>query len=229
MIYNMIIVIKDIIVKEEIMDKIDFKKKYKNIYAPSSKTPSIVTVPKLHYITLKGIGDPNNNQSFADSIGALYALAYTISMSYKGDALVIPGFYNFTVAPLEGIWDIVEGTEFNSNDKSNLIWTIGILMPEFANANIILKAKEIAFNKKKIELIKDITLSAYEDKECCTMLHLGPYENEPATFEKMEDHAQSEGYDRIEKIHREIYLSDFRKVAPEKLKTVLRFKVAKQK
>lgn len=182
------------------MNKVDFKKKYKNIYAPSSKTPSIITVPKMQYITLSGIGDPNTSQTFSDAIGALYALAYTISMSYKGDVLIIPNFYNFTVAPLEGVWDVIEGTEFSINDKSNLKWIIGIMMPEFVDEDILTKAKHIAYSKKKIELIKDITLKAYEDKECCTMMHMGPYDDEPATFDKMMEYTQSQGYNRIEKL-----------------------------
>jgi len=210
------------------MDKIDFKKKYKGIYAPSKQIPSIITMPKMQYIVLSGIGNPNTSHSFSDAIGALYALAYTISMSYKGDALDIPNFYNFTVPPLEGVWDIVDGTEYNKNNKDNLKWTIGIMMPEFVNDDIFSKAKDIAYNKKKIELIRDITLQTYEDKECCTMMHIGPYDDEPASFDKMITYAENNGYTRIEKTHREIYLSDFRKVAPEKLKTVLRFKVAKK-
>jgi len=210
------------------MDKVDFKKKYKSVYAPSSKTPSIITMPKMQYIVLSGIGNPNTSQSFSDAIGALYGLAYTISMSYKGDALVIPNFYNFTVPPLEGVWDIADGTKYDKNNKDNLKWTIGILMPEFVNEEVLTKAIDIAYNKKKNELIKDITLKVYEDKECCTMMHLGPYDDEPATFDKMMEYAESQGYKRTEKTHREIYLSDFRKVVPEKLKTVLRFKVDKQ-
>lgn len=209
------------------MDKIDFKKKYKNIYAPSKQTPTIITVPELRYITLSGAGNPNTSQSFSDAIGALYGLSYTISMSYKGDKLVIPNFYNFTVPPLEGVWDIVDGKVYDPSNKDNLKWTIGILMPEFVDDDILYKAKNIAYDKKKNELTKDIILQTYEDKQCCTMMHIGPYDDEPATFEKMMEYTQNQGYKRIEKTHREIYLSDFRKVIPEKLKTVLRYKIAK--
>ena len=206
------------------MDKIDFKKKYKNIYAPSAKKPSIVEVPKTNYIVLEGIGNPNTSQLFSDSIGALYGVAYAISMSYKGDALIIPNFYNFVVPPLEGVWDLVDRTYFS---KDNLKWTIGLMLPEFVTEEVFVKAKAIAFDKKKNELTKNIELKEFNDGPCCTMMHLGSYDDEPATFAKMEEYAKEQGYKRSEKIHREIYISDFRKTAPEKLKTVLRFKIEK--
>lgn len=209
------------------MDKIDFKKKYKGIYVPSTKIPSIVMVPPMQFAVLKGVGNPSTSKDFANAIEALYSLSYTISMSYKGDALVIPDFYNYTVPPLEGVWDIVEGTEFDKNNKDNLKWTIGIMQPEFVTDNIFIKARDIAFNKKKNELMNELKLEKFYDGLCATMMHIGPYDGEPASFDKMHKYTKNEGYTRIEKTHREIYLNDFRKTAPEKLKTVLRFKVTK--
>lgn len=210
------------------MDKIDFKKKYKELYKPSAKTPAIVDVPALHYAILSGQGDPNTSQDFSNAITALYGLMYTISMSYKGDDLIIPDFYNFVVAPLEGVWDIAADKREKEFTKDDFIWTIGILLPDFIDERTFQKAKEFAVSKKKNNLINDISYSEYNDGLCCTMMHLGSYDTEEATFELMEQYANENGYIRSEKTHREIYLSDFRKVAPEKLKTVLRFKVSKK-
>ncbi|MEX1375848.1 MAG: GyrI-like domain-containing protein [Eubacteriales bacterium] len=208
------------------MDKIDFKKKFKSLYSPSSKQPSIVDVPAMNFAVLEGVGNPNNSKLFADSIEALFGLSYTISMSYKGDALKIPNFCSYTVPPLEGIWDLVNYEDFN---KDNFKWTIGIMQPEFVTIDIFEKAKEIAYDKKKNELIKNIALKTVSDGLCCTFMHIGSYDDEKASFSLMEEYAEAQGYKRAEKIHREIYLNDFRKVPPEKLKTVLRFKVTKQR
>jgi len=209
------------------MDKVDFKKKYKEIYAPSAKKPEIVHVPAFQYAVLSGIGDPNTSKAFSDAIEALFGLSYTISMSYKKDELIIPGFYNYTVPPLEGVWDTADGEEFDKNKKDNLKWTIGIMQPEFVTSEVFEKAVGIAFAKKKNPLIEQVELKKYSDGLCCTYMHLGPYDNETTSFELMHEFIKSEGYSRTEKTHREIYLSDFRKVPAEKLKTVLRFKISK--
>ncbi len=207
------------------MNKIDFKKKYKHLYTPSDKTPSIVQVTGLHYAVLEGTGNPNTSQTFSSSVEALYALSYTISMSYKSNKFEIPGFYSFVVPPLEGVWDLADGKEFS---KDNLKWTIGILQPEFVTQDILSNAKQISYNKKQNELIKNIHLKQFNEGLCCTMMHIGSFDDEPATFAAMESFAKKEGYIRTEKTHREIYLSDFRKTSPDKLKTVLRFKVEKR-
>ena len=210
------------------MEKVDFKKKYKNLYAPSSNAPSIVEVPPMQFAVLSGIGDPNTSKTFSQSIEALFGMAYTISMSYKSDAFIIPDFYNFTVPPLEGVWDIAEGTTFVKNYKEKFKWTIGIMMPDFVTESVLEKAKEISFAKKKNSLINNIQLQKFNDGLCCTFMHIGSYDDEDASFELMQKFIEQEGYTRTEKTHREIYLSDFRKVEPAKLKTVLRFKIAKR-
>jgi hypothetical protein len=206
------------------MDKIDFKKKYKSLYAPSSSQPSIVEVPAMNFAVLEGIGNPNTSELFSKSIEALYCLSYTISMSDKGDKLKIPNFYSYTVPPLEGVWDLVNLKEFS---KDNFKWTIGVMQPEFVTPEVLENAKEMAYNKKKNGLINNIALKEVNDGMCCTYMHIGSYDDEKISFELMEKYAESQGYKRAEKTHREIYLSDFRKVTPENLKTVLRFKVTK--
>ncbi len=210
------------------MDKVDFKKKYKDLYVPSAKAPAIVTVPELQYALMSGTGNPNTSKDFSDAIEALFGLSYTISMSYKGTDLVIPGFYSYTVAPLEGVWDVIEGKTFDKNNKDNLKWTIGIMQPEFVTNDIFEKALDLAAAKKKNPIIKQIKLQKFNDGLCCTFMHLGAYDDEPASFDLMNKFTESQGYVRAEKTHREIYLSDFRKVPPEKLKTVLRFKISKK-
>ena len=201
------------------IDKVDFKKKYKELYKPSAKMPSIVEVLPLQYAVLSGTGNPGTSQAFADAITALYGFSYTISMSYKGDQLQIPGFYSFTVAPLEGVWDTVEG-DYNPADKDNLAWTIGIMQPEFVSAEVFEQARNLAASKKKNPLINDILLRTYEEGLCCTMMHIGPYDSEPETFALMQTYVDSQGYERIKHTHREIYLSDFRKTAPDRKSVV---------
>jgi len=209
------------------MDKVDFKKKYKNIYSPSSKKPTIIEIPPLQYAVLEGTGNPNTSESFSKSIEALYGLSYTISMSYKNEIFKIPNFFNYVVPPLEGVWDIVDGIKYEKFNKDNLKWTIGIMQPDFVTEEVFNAAKELAFSKKKLELTKDLSLRQFDDGYCCTFMHIGPYDNEKESFDKMEEYAKAQNYVRIEKTHREIYISDFRKVEPEKLKTVLRFKINK--
>jgi len=207
------------------MDKVDFKKKYKNLYAPSALIPEIVEVPGLQYAVLSGTGDPNTSRGFAMAVEALFGFSYTVSMSYKGNELNIPGFYNYVVPPLEGVWDIAEGTDFSQFSKDNLLWTIGILQPDFVTHGVFKQAKELAAKKKGNTLISEISLLRYNDGLCCTYLHQGSYDDEPASFDKMHEYVEKNGYKRAEKTHREIYLSDFRNTKPEKLKTVLRFKI----
>ena len=202
------------------MEKFDFKKKYKYIYNP--KKPDIVTMPSLKYITLTGEGNPNGKH-FQNSIAALYAFSYTISMSYKGE-YKMPGFYNYVVPPFEGHWDIIGGNGYDGN-KDNLKWKIRMPQPEFVTDEVFEWAKKTALNKKKLDRINDLKFEVSKEKESCLYLHIGPYDNESKSFELMEKFVKNTEYKRSEKTHTEIYISDLRKTAPEKLKTVLCFNV----
>ena len=206
------------------MDKIDFKKKYKEVY--KNKRISSITYPELQYITIDGEGAPSSKK-FQEAIGALYATAYTISMSYKSD-LIIKDFYNFVVPPLEGIWDLIDTSKGYKGNKDNLKWKIMIAMPEFVTKEVLIEVKKRAYDKKKIELIKSIELEMFKERGCCIALHIGSYDNEDITFKMMEDSLVNSEYKRKSKIHREIYLSDFRKVEEEKLKTILCFEIIKK-
>lgn len=155
----------------------------------------------------------------------LYALSYAIKMSYKGSDIPL-GYYEYTVFPLEGIWDVKDKT-LTGFDKDNLMYTIMIRQPEFVSEEVFEKFKTLT-KKKKVNLdIEKATLETIEDGWCCAMMHIGSFDDEPASFAQMETYVQENGFVRCDKTHREIYLSDPRKTDVSKMKTVLRFKVRK--
>ncbi len=205
------------------MTKYDFKKELKEIY--KAKKLSIIDVPFLHYISLKGTGNPNS-KLFSDKVEALYATAYAISMSYKKDDFHIKDFFPFVVPPLEGVWDTIDNKEY-TGDKDNLKYTIMLAMPSFVTEDVLKKAKDTSFKKKKNEYIKDIEMISYKERTNCIHLHLGSYNDEPNTFKEMMDFIKKEGYQRLSSSHREIYISDPRKTEEEKLKTILCFDIKK--
>lgn len=205
------------------MDKIDFKKVYKEVF--NVKKNNIITFPKSNYITISGIGDPNTD-NFKNAIEALYSIAYTISMSYKNN-FYVENFKNFVVSPLIGDWDLIDHSHEYDGNKNNLAWNIKLMMPDFVSNNVFKEAQSKAFLKKKNELINNVVLTTENKFLCCINLHIGSYDNEANTFSSMEEFAFNNGYFRSEKTHREIYISDFRKTETNKLKTVLIFKVSK--
>lgn len=205
------------------MEKLDLKKVYKNIYKP--KGIEIIEVPDLRYISLDGIGNPNS-ELFTKNIEALYTVAYTISMSYKG-GFVIEDFINFVVPPLEGYWSTVTESDYDGN-KDNLKWKIMLLIPNFITEGVLETAKKLAFKKKGNKFIKDIAIVNYNKRQACLYTHIGSYDDESISFSKMLEYVNSNGYKRVDPNHREIYLSDFRKTEKEKLKTVLEFTVVKE-
>ncbi len=199
--------------------KYDIKKELKSLYKASKV--NIVDIPAINYIAIKGEGNPNNDD-FARCVEALYAVAYTLSMSYKND-FEIEGFYNFVVPPLEGEWDTISGAY--GGDKDNLKYTLMIAVPEFVTGSILEKAKNLADKKKGNEKIIEVELINYKENKVCVALHKGSYDNEPETFEEMEKFTKENAYARKNKFHREIYLNDARKTEVDKLKTILVFNV----
>ena len=193
-------------------------------YYGEKKEAQILSVPLFKYITLVGAGDPNQ-KDFAQAMEAMYTLTYAIKMSYKKDNPP-QGYYAYKVFPLEGEWDLVDKTKAIS-DKSNYAYKLMIQQPDFVDEDLFHQFLEVVKKKKdnpKLSLLK------YEeicDGLCCQMLHVGPYDDEPESFAKMMQYCEEQGYSRSSKLHKEIYLSDPRKCAPEKLKTLLRFKVEK--
>jgi len=208
----------------EIM-KHEWRKHEKDFYVPKKK-PAKVTIPQFKFFTISGEGNPNSD-SFPDYIEVLYAISYAVKMSpKKGNAPT--GYFDYTVYPLEGVWDLNEEAKKNYDgtlNKDDLIFKLMIRQPDFVTDEFASKIIEQVKEKKKLPLLDKLSFETIDEGECVQMLHLGSYDDEPASFALMEDFATQEGIDRKSKIHREIYLSDARKVAPEKLKTVLRFQV----
>lgn len=204
----------------------DFKKEYKELYVPKKK-PSIVNVPAMNYIAVRGKGDPNEARgAYQQSILVLYAVAYAIKMSKKGDYR-INGYYDFVVPPLEGFWwqEGLEGIDYSN--KGSFQWISAIRLPDFVSKADFAWAVAEAERKKKLDC-SNAEFLTMEEGLCVQIMHQGPFDEEPATVELMDAYIMENGYrnDFSEKrLHHEIYLSDARKVAPEKWKTVIRHPV----
>jgi len=201
----------------------DFKKEYKEFYLPPQK-PAIVTVPKMNYIAVRGKGDPNaEDGEYKKAIGLLYGIAFTIKMSKKSSHQ-IEGYFDYVVPPLEGFWwqEGVSGIDYAR--KENFNWISVIRLPDFVTEDDFRWAVSEAERKKKEDFSK-AEFFTYDEGLCVQCMHIGSYDDEPATVALMHEYMQKEGYslditDR--RLHHEIYLSDARKVSPEKLRTVIR-------
>lgn len=203
------------------MDKLEFKKAYKELYLPKN-IPVSVTVPAMKFIMIAGEGDPNGKE-FSLATAALYSLSYAVKMSYKSDA-VPEGYYNYTVFPLEGVWDLIDSTK-SFIQKSDLKYKIMMRQPEFFTAELFERFLGETNRKKNNPYLDKVELVTITEGLCCQMLHVGSYDEEPASFALMEQFCNQQGFERISNNHREIYLSDPRKTASQKLKTVLRYQV----
>ncbi len=201
--------------------KYDIKKDLKDLY--KAKNFNIIDLPEIQYISIEGAGNPNSDV-FSHKVEALYAVAYTIRMSYRNDDFKIEDYVEFVVPPLEGEWDTIDNSAYDGN-KEKLKYRLMIAIPSFVNEDVLDRAKEIASKKKKLADIKDVHLFSYPKRKVCVYLHLGFYDDEPESFQKMMDYVKEKGYTRSNFKHREVYLSDPRKTESEKLKTVLEFAV----
>ena len=207
----------------------DFKKEYKEFYMPKNK-PGIVSVPGMNYIAVRGQGDPNvEDGEYKQAIELLYGIAYTIKMSKKSDHQ-IEGYFDYVVPPLEGFWwqEGIDGVDYAH--KENFHWISVIRLPDFVTRDDFGWAVKEAERKKKTDFSK-VEFLTYDEGLCVQCMHIGPYDDEPATVELMHAFMEEQGYvldinDR--RLHHEIYLSDARKVAPEKLKTVIRHPIRKK-
>ena len=207
----------------------DFKKEYKEFYMPKNK-PSIVTVPKANYIAVRGKGNPNEaDGAYQKAIGVLYSVAYTLKMSYKTD-YKIKGFFEYVVPPLEGGWwqDGIDGS-IDYTNKSAFNWISVIRLPDFVTKKDFAWAVETAAKKKKMDC-SSAEFITVEEGLCVQIMHIGAYDDEPATVAIMDKFLAENGYENDfseVRLHHEIYLSDARKVSPEKLKTVIRHPIRK--
>ncbi len=206
----------------------DFKKEYKEYYMAKNK-PQIVDIPKANYIAVRGQGDPNKEGgTYQQAVSILYAVAYTLKMSYKTD-YKIEGFFEYVVPPLEGFWwqENVVGVDYS--DKSTFNWISVIRLPDFVTEDNLRWAVETATKKKKM----DCSLAEYltiDEGLCVQIMHIGPYDNEPESVAMMDAFLEENGYTKDineNRLHHEIYLSDPRKVATEKWKTVIRHPIKK--
>lgn len=206
----------------------DFKKEYKEFYLPKNK-PEIVCVPRVNYVAVRGKGDPNEEGgAYQQAMGVLYSVAYTLKMSYKTDHK-IEGFFEYVVPPLEGFWWQENTVGIDYGRKSDFCWISAIRLPDFITEADFTWAVETAAKKKKLDCSAAEFLSV-EEGLCVQIMHHGSYDAEPATVAFMDAYLLENGYaaDLTEKrLHHEIYLSDARRVAPEKWKTVIRHPIRK--
>lgn len=206
--------------------KHEWRKHEKQLYLPKNK-PEIVDVPELKFLTLRGEGSPDT-EAFNAVVVALYSLSYGIKMQCKQRDIKPAGYGDYTVYPLEGIWDINEKARENFTgvvNKEDFVYQMMIRQPDFVDDELFAEILATVKKKKPNPLLDDVVFESITEGKCIQMLHLGKFSDEPISFALMEAFAEEQGLIRESKVHREIYLSDIRKVAPEKLKTVLRFKL----
>lgn len=211
-------------------EKLDYKKAYKDLYQPKAK-PSVTDVPEMIFIAVDGSGDPNTCAEYKEAIEILYGLSYAIKMS-KMNGTQPEGYFEYVVPPLEGLW-YADGVDFdgiNVTDKNKFRWISMIRQPEFVTEDVFEQAR-ISLKKKKPDLdLSKARLMKMTEGLCVQIMHKGSYDDEPATIKTLKDYVNANGYaeDFSEgRFHHEIYLSDPRKCAPEKLKTVIRHPVKK--
>ena len=205
--------------------KHEWRKYEKEIYLPKQK-PMVIDVPEFKFFSIEGEGNPND-EKFGEYIGVLYSLSYAVKMSPK-KGMVPEGYFDYTVYPLEGVWDLKEEAKKNLTgviNKDDLVYKLMMRQPDFVSDEFAKQIIEYTKKKKPHNLLNEVVFETFKEGKCVQMLHVGSYNSEPESFNIMERFAENNNLIRKCKVHREIYLSDARKVEPEKLKTVLRFGV----
>lgn len=201
-------------------EKYEWKKMEKGFYNPG-RQPQLVDIPSFQYFILSGKGNPND-AFFAEYVQCLYSLSYSAKMRWKKEKA-----FDYAVYPLEGVWSLQNEASFNNGrlNKNELVFNLMIRQPDFISEEYAAEIIESVKIKKPHPLLEQGTFESISEGRCVQMLHIGSYDNEPATFAEMASFAEEHHLSRISPVHREIYLSDARKVQPEKLKTILRFQV----
>lgn len=199
--------------------KIDFKKELKHLYNPSAKEVVIVDVPKMNFLMVDGAGDPNTSQEFKDAVETLYAVSYTLKFMIKKGGTAI----DYGIMPLEGLWWADDMSKFSIEgmDKDSWKWTLMIMQPKYVTKDMFSKALEQVKKKKNLLSLSEIRFESFHEGLSAQILYIGPYSEEHTTIEKIHAFIKEKEYELSGK-HHEIYLSDPRKTAPEKLKTILR-------
>lgn len=196
--------------------KIDFKRELKPLYNPSSKKVVIVDVPKMSFLMVDGAGDPNNAKEYKDAVEVLFAVSYALKFMIKKRTAM-----DYRVLPLEGLWWTDDMTQFSVENKDIWKWTSMIMQPEYVTEDLVGKALEQVEKKKNLSALSEIRYGSFHEGLSAQIMHIGPYSDEGPTIEKLHDFIRETGHELCGK-HHEIYLSDPRRSAPEKMKTVIR-------
>jgi len=199
------------------MGKIDFKKELKHLYSPSAKKVEIVQVPQMNFLMVDGEGDPNTSQSFSDAIEALYPVSYTLKFTVKKGEMGI----DYGVLPLEAVWWSDDISAFSTGNKDAWKWTLMIMQPEFITQKMVKEAMVEVKKKKMPASLPLVRFETFEEGKAAQIMHIGPFSEEGPTIEKVHLFIEDNGSHRVGK-HHEIYLSDIRRAAPEKWKTIVR-------
>lgn len=203
-------------------DKIDLLKQYKSLYSPP-KDPVLVEVPPFNYLMIDGHGDPNQSADYQAAVSGLFSMAYTLKFAIKKAEGV-----DYGVLPAEGLWWVEDMRDFNINDKTSWDWTMMIAQPEFVTVDWVEKARVDACKKNDPAVIGRIRFEEYAEGLCAQLMHLGPFANEGPKIARLHEFIHQQG-GQLSGKHHEIYLSDFRRTAPEKLRTVIRQPLKKEK
>ena len=202
------------------MQKLDFKKEFKHLYGPPKKF-TIVDVPEMRFLMIDGHGDPNVSPEYQEAVEALYAMAYTVKFASKALGK------DFVVPPLEGLWWMADMSDFATADKSEWDWTMMVVQPDWVTGELVEQAREDVESKKNPPALSRVRLERYDEGLSVQIMYVGPYADENPTIVRMHEHAHAEGYELAGK-HHEIYLSDPRRTAPERLRTVIRQPIRKR-
>lgn len=210
------------------MATLDYKKTQKELYQPKA-TPALIDVPEMLFLMVDGAGDPNTSPAYANALEVLYGLSYAIKMSKMGDSQP-SGYFEYVVPPLEGLWSLADGGLFQGGgeaitDKSKFVWTAMIRQPEFVTEQVLAASKATLAKKKPQLDLSLVRLERFTEGLCAQVMHIGPYDAEPATIAMLSQFIEANGYEEdmaTGRHHHEIYLSDPRRTAPARLRTVIR-------
>ncbi|MEZ4678808.1 MAG: GyrI-like domain-containing protein [Caldilineaceae bacterium] len=198
------------------MQKLDIKQSLAPLYQPKAKSVVVVDVPELAYLMVDGNGDPNHTLAYREAVEALFSVSYTLKFMAKQGDLAI----DYGVMPLEGLWWAEDMTQFSTEDKSNWLWTMMILQPAFVTEEMVAAAMS-AVRKRRIPRLDKLRFARYEEGTCAQILHIGPFSEEGPTIAKVHEYIDTHGH-KLRGKHHEIYLSDIRRAAPDKWKTIIR-------
>lgn len=199
------------------MTKIDLKKALKHLYNPSAKAVSVVDAPPMNFLMIDGAGDPNTAQAYQEAIEALFSVSYALKFMIKKSELAI----DYGVMPLEGLWWAEDMARFSTDDKQHWLWTAMIMQPEYVTESLVAQAIADVTKKKGLPAAAQLRFEMFHEGQSAQIMHIGPFSAEQPTVERLHQHIEELGFRRAGK-HHEIYLSDFRKASPEKLKTIIR-------